>query len=242
MWIRGKESTSSAPAEPSGAAGGPPVAPVSGARADSDSPARPSLVVPAVIISGLIVASIVLVALSLGREPPPIFDPTAAAAPADSTDPRARVYTVDASSGDAWVFFSFERGGIVPQPAPRGWDLGFRRFHIIANGGGGFAGDGGIVDLGDVDFASIDVVPDSGYTVSKAARDSSNAAIARWYRYGFTSHVLSPGGHVFAVRTADGRYAKVEVLGYYCPGPVAGCLTIRYAFQPRGGPAVGGGA
>jgi hypothetical protein len=215
------------------------VSPSFGWRAETDVPPRPSFVVPAVIIAALMVAAVALVAISLGREPPPMNAPTVAPAPADSTDPRPRVYTIDATSGDFWVFFSFEQGGIVPQPDARAWDLGFRRFHIIANGGEGFPGDGGVIDLGPVDFASIDVLPDSGYTTSKAARDSSNAAIARWYRYGFTTHMLSPGGRVYGVRAADGRYAKLEVLGYYCPGPVAGCVTIRYAFQPRGGRTVG---
>jgi hypothetical protein len=218
------------------------VSPHPGRRAEPGAPPRPSFIFPAVIIGALIVAAIALVVFSLGREPPLLYSPTVAAAPADSTDPRPRVYTVDASSGDGWVFFSFERGGIVPQPGARAWDLGFRRFHIIANGGEGFAGDGGVVDLGSVDFASVDVLPETGYTGSIAARDSSNAAIARWYSYGFTSHMLSPGGRVYGIRTADGRYAKLELLGYYCPGPVAGCVTIRYSFQPRGGPAVGEGA
>ena len=41
------------------------------------------------------------------------------------------------------------------------------------------------------------------------------------------------------VRTADGRYAKLEILGYYCPGAHPGCLTFRYVFQGDGTPLVG---
>ena len=61
----------------------------------------------------------------------------------------------------------------------------------------------------------------------------SNAATARWYEYSWTSHLLSPKPKVFAVRTADSRYAVFEILSYYCPGapsrlhdhsvPVPGC-------------------
>lgn len=205
------------------------------------APAFRPLSAPAVIVSALVVTAIVLVGLSLTREPPATWPPTTGPAPADSADPRPRVFTVDAAEEDDWVFFSFEQGGVVPDPGPVGWDLGFRRFHIIANGGVGFAGSGGVADLGVVAFDSVTTVPDGGYVATRAARDSTNDAIAHWYRYGFTSHMLSPGRRIYAVRTADGRYAKLEVLGYYCPGPVAGCVTIRYAYQPRGGRNVGGG-
>jgi hypothetical protein len=96
--------------------------------------------------------------------------------------------------------------------------------------------------LGMGAFGGLILAPPDYQQGDAFARDSSNAAIARWYSYGFTSHMLSPGGRVYGIRTADGRYAKLELLGYYCPGPVAGCVTIRYSFQPRGGPAVGEGA
>ncbi len=41
-------------------------------------------------------------------------------------------------------------------------------------------------------------------------------------------------GLTVAVRTADGRFAKVQILGYYCSGPRAGCLTFRYVYQGDG--------
>jgi hypothetical protein len=59
-------------------------------------------------------------------------------------------------------------------------------------------------------------------------------AIASWYRYGFFTHILSPKPHVWAVRTADGRYAKIQIVGYYCPGPRPGCPTFRYVYQGDG--------
>jgi hypothetical protein len=44
---------------------------------------------------------------------------------------------------------------------------------------------------------------------------------------------------VWAVRAAAGRYAKIEIVGYYCPGPRPGCLTFRYVYQGNGSPLVG---
>ena len=119
-------------------------------------------------------------------------------------------------------------------PAPGEWDLAFQRFYIVANGGAGFAGRGGLLDLGPVPFDSVKVVPENGYVASEAGRDTTNAATAEWYDYSFTSHLLTPRPRTYAVRTADGRYAKLEVVGYYCPGARPGCLTFRYVYQGDG--------
>jgi hypothetical protein len=43
------------------------------------------------------------------------------------------------------------------------------------------------------------------------------------------THLLAPSGHVYALRARDGRFWKLEVLGYYCPGLTPGCVTLRYA-------------
>jgi hypothetical protein len=137
---------------------------------------------------------------------------------------------VDASSSEAWRFFQFSTGSLVERPGPTDWDIAFRRFHVITNGGDGFAGDAGALDLGPIAFDSIDTVPETGYEPTVARSDSVNHAIERWYDYGFISHLLTPKRHVYAVRTADGRYAKLEFLSYYCPGATPGCAS-----SPRGG-------
>src|SRR5581483_1747917 len=129
-------------------------------------------------------------------------------------------------------------GSVVDGTNATGWDLAFRRFQIIANGGRGFdgrfAGHAGIVDLGAVRFDDVTTVPADGYQENEGVPDPKNPAIAGWYSYGFLSHVLSPKPHVWAVRTADGRYAKLELLAYYCPGSQPGCVTFRYVYQGDG--------
>ena len=147
-------------------------------------------------------------------------------------------YTVDASSTGEWEFFDFSRGSVVRDPGPLDWDLAFRRFHIIANGGAGFSGSGGIVRLEETDFDAVSELPDTVYVGTTARRDSANAAIARWYSYSWTSHLLTPHPVVYGIRTADGRYAKLQLLGYYCPGTQPGCLAFRYVYQGAGGRSV----
>ena len=77
-------------------------------------------------------------------------------------------------------------------------------------------------------------MPAGGYRGNEGAAEPRNPAIAAWYRYGFFTHVLTPKPHVWAVRTAEARYAKLEMVGYYCPGPEPGCPTFRYVYQGDG--------
>ena len=145
-----------------------------------------------------------------------------------------RLYTVDATDEGRWRWFDFSRGAVVESPGPRDWDLAFRRHDVLVNGGEGFDGEGGAIALEGVAFDSLAEVPDSGYLPSEARRDSTSPVFEKWYDYGFTSHLLEPKPRVYAIRTADGRYAKLEIVSYYCPQAVSGCLTFRYAYQGSG--------
>ena len=184
----------------------------------------------------LALAAVVFVMASLGRRDVPTF---AATTPAPLDVGTARLgpdtITVDATGEQGWRFFDFSSGSVVESPGPTGWDLAFLRHRIVANGGAAFAGDGGLLELGDVEYDSISDVPSTGYIGSPQPGDTTNAVIERWYSYNWTSHILEPRPTVWAVRTADGRYAKLRILGYYCPGPLAGCLTFEFVYQGGGG-------
>ena len=142
-------------------------------------------------------------------------------------------YTVDAR-GQSPVYFDFSRGSVVSGSEPYDWDLEINRFNIKSNGGDGFFGDGGIQDLGSVDFNSLQSVPEEGYIQNSQERDITNLAMDHWYNYNWINHLLAPRSNVFAVRTADSRYAFLEILSYYCAGAQAGCLTFNYYYQGNG--------
>ena len=188
-------------------------------------------VAPILAVVIVVAIGVTLVALTLRPQPAvPTYTPTV---PAPSDAGRALVgpvlYTVDATAPDAWRHFSFRLGSIVDGGGD--WDLAFRRYAVIA-------GRGGVLDLGEVRFDDVRVVPDRGYQLNEGHGEPRNPAIAGWYRYGFFSHVLSPKPHVWAVRTGDGRYAKIEMVGYYCAGGHPGCPTFRYVYQGDGSTVV----
>jgi len=200
---------------------------------------RPENRVPALLVGIIVVLAVALVTMSFARPVVEAYVPT----PPDPSEAGEMLvgpieYTVDATSTDEWRFFDFSRGSVVVNPGFADWDLAFRRFHIIANGGPGFSGKGGVIRLEETDFDAVQEVPGAAYVETRVRRDSVNAAIERWYAYGWTSHLLTPHPAVYAVRTADGRYAKFQLLGYYCPGAQPGCLTFRYVYQGAGGRSV----
>lgn len=182
--------------------------------------------VPGLAVAGLILGVVSLVALTLRQPMVPTYSPTP---PAPHDVGAALVgpvlYTVDATAPDAWRAFSFQLGSVVESSAG---DLAFRRYSIVAGIGAG------IRDLGDTRFDEVRTVPSDGYSANEGRGEPRNPAIASWYDYGFLTHVLSPKPHVWAVRTMDGRYAKMQIVGYYCLGARPGCLTFRYVYQGDG--------
>ena len=188
------------------------------------------LAVVAVVIVGA-----TLVTLSLRAPSVPMYAPTPPS-PRDAGATRVGpvVVTIDATAQDQWRYFSFRLGSIVENPGSREWDLAFRRYQIISNGGREFVGQAGIVDVGAVRFADVTAAPETGYVLTEGTADPRNHAIAGWYGYGYFSHVLTPKSHVWVVRTASGHYAKMEILSYYCPRSQPGCVTLRYVYQGDG--------
>lgn len=189
-----------------------------------------------VIIGLLLIMAVIFVASSLRRPTPLTWYPVSVVDPREVGDQLVgpSIYTVD-GRGTELTFFDFSTGSVVESPDPLGWDLAFRRFTILANGGPDFFGQGGMIDLGITSLDSLTRVPTSGYTGNTPGPEVSNAATTQWYEYSWTSHILSPKLNVFAVRTADRRYAVFQILSYYCPTAEAGCITIRYRYQGAGG-------
>lgn len=127
--------------------------------------------------------------------------------------------TIDTADPDLWQYVDLDYGRSLIPPDTAGWDLALRRYQIRARGAMSATGSAPFDSAGEPE-----TVVDSNGAVT----------IGKWYRYGMASHLLEPKGLVYFIRTDEQRIAKLEILSYYCPGPIPGCLTFRYA--PATGP------
>src|ERR671925_1027166 len=134
-------------------------------------------------------------------------------------------YTLEARASEQWTFFDFSRGSVVEVPHQFGieWDLAFQRHKILANGGAtNPKGRGAILNLGEVMFDEVLEAPAEGYledtiaSITPETITTENLAIKAWYHYNFLTHVLRPKPNVYVIRTADGNYAKLRLVSYYC--------------------------
>ena len=170
--------------------------------------------------------------------------PSATQSPADVA-PQLDVvsFTIDATSREAWAYFSFTTGDTVEVADPLNsmdWDLGFQRTKVITNGGISGPGKGSATLLKDVEFEGVKEAPADGYAVDS---DANLAIVAEseegWYIYtGPPNHWILPlEQRVFVVQASDGTFAKVRFIGYYKDNENkkdGGFITFEYAHQPDG--------
>jgi hypothetical protein len=131
------------------------------------------------------------------------------------------------------------------------WDIAFSSTKILVNSGTSGPGLGGAFVFKGL-FDDLKTIP----TDSSFATDNANAASFAiptgsgrgWYTYDGLTTIVNPiAGRVLVIRTAAGKYAKIEILNYYKGGvtlsataPVNDKLfkqryyTFRYAYQPSG--------
>jgi hypothetical protein len=154
------------------------------------------------------------------------------------------LYTLDARDPESWTYFDFSRGSVVevPHQFVVDWDLAFQRHKVLANGGAtNPKGKAAILNLGEVSWDDVTEATAAGYvddTIATISADSivtENLAIKSWYDYNWLTHLLRPKPYVYVIRTADGKYAKLRLVSYYCEGGQAsGCFTFEYMYQGDG--------
>lgn len=131
------------------------------------------------------------------------------------------------------------------------WDIAFSSTKILINGGTSGPGIGGAFVYVGL-FDALKTIPaDSNF-----ATDNANAASfaiplgsgKAWYTYDGLTTLVSPiAGRVLVIRTATGKFAKIEIISYYKGGvtlPASASVndklfkqryyTFRYAYQPNG--------
>jgi hypothetical protein len=147
-----------------------------------------------------------------------------------------------------YTLFSFKTGAIVSNAdsASAKWDMGFNGTNIIINSGTSGPGTAAAI-IKNAIFDEVVEAPADGF-----AQDNKNAAPASyaiprgsnngWYSYNQSTNIVTPiAGKVLIIKTADGKYAKMEILSYYENAPAAPTsstkdrfYTFRYLYQPDG--------
>ncbi len=122
------------------------------------------------------------------------------------------------------------------------WDIAVNRTTILINGGSSGPGQGGAQIYKGL-FADMTDAPTTSYSVDAPTAKAIPAVPGQgWYNYDGTTHIVSPiAGRVLLIRTAIGKYAKMEITSYYKNAPAtpsatdpSGYYTFRYVYQPNG--------
>jgi len=151
----------------------------------------------------------------------------------------------------AFTKFDFDLG--METDSETDWDIAFRATDIIVNGGmsmgttdepdrtgdaGAYIVTGTMADVTEVDMNLFTQDSDNGYAIVSGSGNG-------WYTYsGPPTFLITPtAGKILVFKTADGKYAKVEILSYYQGAPEnpdaftdpSRYYTFNYVYQPNSG-------
>jgi len=145
---------------------------------------------------------------------------------------------VNASSDDKWIYYDLSTGAAVKimDPSSLEWDLAFRRSKIITNGGAtNRFGKAGLQDLGEVPFEEVVEVPSDNYVADIPTKtETENPVLLKWFKYNFLTHKLTAKKNVYAFKTADNKYAKIQFVSFNCDDEETGCIRFQYTYQDNG--------
>lgn len=165
--------------------------------------------------------------------------------PAGVTATRVDNLTADTGHTGIFTYYSLRTNSIIPSndSATVSWDMAFGGTTIRVNSGTSGPGQGGAIVLTQT-FNDVVEAPASGYAVDNAPASYAipTGSGNGWYTYNFATNTITPtAGKTIVIKTADGKYAKVEILSYYKNAPanpdttsVSRFYTFQYIFQADG--------
>lgn len=151
-----------------------------------------------------------------------------------------------------YTLYSLETNKVIDNAdsATRKWDIGFRGTTIITNSGNSGPGAGGAFVYTGL-FGDLAQIPtDSSFRIDNAptAYAIKSGSGNGWYSYNGATNLITPiPGRILVIRTASGKYAKIEIQNYYKGGVTPDATasdndklmkqryyTFRYTFQSDG--------
>ncbi len=137
---------------------------------------------------------------------------------------------LDASSKT--VYFNLATGKEVAD-ASADWDIAFNRTTVMVNGGSSGMGNATATLLKDTSFEKVTKQPSTGFKAdSEEEKAIPTGSGNGWYEYNMADHSINPiPGRILVIKTASGKYAKLEILGYYNKSNFAAAnYSFRYSF------------
>jgi hypothetical protein len=157
---------------------------------------------------------------------------------------------------DDWVYFSFETGAEVDgidstnynQSAD--WDIAFHSRLGRTNGGASGNNKGAIYFSGSNDFNAVkdvntdNFIQDSSVNLIVGIGNrgpiykpvSGNVVFDNAFSVDYSKHppLYTPLNNVYVIKTANGKYAKIQITGYFDDKGNSGHINFKYAYQPDG--------
>jgi hypothetical protein len=169
------------------------------------------------------------------------FDPVAApSGPTFQSSDGLVKYARFTLSGSEMTYFSLKEGREVEISDPAtstAWDLASDFVTIYTNGGTSGPGQGAAVLYETTEFDSVDTAPQGGYVAddSLANPDPRWAVGDSWYTYDSINHKLAVNeGYTYVLRTANGKYAKLEFAQADFAGQSGGTAVLRVEYLENG--------
>jgi hypothetical protein len=142
------------------------------------------------------------------------------------------------SPAGKFTYFSFKNGAVVSETdsATTKWDFAFKYVNIIVNSHASGPGNAGvIIQSGIYDSYKTPSATGNAYYTTKTQTPIKDNGPGAWYLYDQSVHALTPkAGQFFVFRTADGHYAKMEILSVTTDVPFTNPVpptTIWYKFR-----------
>ena len=166
-----------------------------------------------------------------------LMDKISAPSAPEFMDPSGRVRTALLSlSASKSTYFQLKEGEIVDVSDPTGsndWDIRSDYVTLSMNCGTSGSGQAGAIKDEDTPIDEIANAPADGYAVD----DSTEAIMAigdAWYNYDLMTHALAPHPYSWVVKTALGKYAKIEFVKTVFYGQSDGVAVIRFMYLESG--------
>jgi hypothetical protein len=154
----------------------------------------------------------------------------------------------------SFTFFSLTDGEIIDKAdsASRRWDIALAGTTILVNGGTSGPGQGA-AQIVNGTFDDLSEAPETGYATDQGSELAIPTGSGNgWYTYTGEGNppqaILTIPGRIIVLQTADGNYAKMEILSYYEGNPDTSApefssfqtrpagrhYTFQYVVQPNG--------